>query len=230
MHDLRPDLVSLWRTTARLTAAHGARTLLFVAARSGQGTSSVAASFALLAAEKVTRTAWLVDLDLRRNEAFRSFENGFARDVGVPNRAFDASLGQDPLYAISPEVLEGSSGQKLMTAHQIGESKLLVTRFRNEVLRPAQKVQLRTAPKWWSALRRATDWIIVDAPALERSGAALAVANQMDGVVLVIGAEQTTADEADAMRQEIEAHGGKVVGAVVNNVRNDARFADRFSS
>lgn len=230
MHDLRPDLAALWRTTARLSAAHGARTLMFVAARSGQGTSSMAASFALLTGEKVTRTAWLVDLDLRRNEVFRGFENGFARDAGVPGRAFDASLGQDPPYIISPEVLDGASGQKLMTAHQIGKTKLLVTRFRNETLRPAQKVQIRTAPKWWGALRRATDWITVDAPALERSGAALAIANQMDGVVLVVCADQTTAEEAQAMRLEIEAHGGKVIGAVVNKLRGDARLADRLGS
>ncbi len=230
MHDLRPDLASLWRTSARISAAHGARAVMFVAARSGQGTTSVAASFALLAAEKVTRTAWLVDLDLRRNEVFRGFENGFARDAGGPTRAFDASLGSDPIYSISPEVLEGSSGQKLLTANRIGSTKLLVTRFRNEVLRPAQKVQIRTAPKWWDALRRATDWIVVDVPALERSGAALAVANQMDGVVLVLGADQTTAEEAHAMRLEIESHGGKVIGAVINKQSSDARLADRFSS
>jgi hypothetical protein len=229
MYDLRLDLANLWRTAARTTASHGARTVMFVAARSGIGTSSVAASFALLAAEKSPRTAWLVDLDLRRNEAYRGFENGFARDAGLPGRAFDASLGEAPIFLISPDGLDGASGQKLMTAHQIGSTRLLVTRFRNEALRPAQKVQIRTASKWWDALRRATDWVTVDAPALERSGAALAVASQMDGVVLVFGADQTTAEDAQAMRLEVEAHGGKVIGAVLNKIPADARLADRLS-
>jgi Mrp family chromosome partitioning ATPase len=228
MHDLRPDLANLWRTAARTTAAHGARAILFTAARSGIGTTSVAASFALISAEKSARTAWLVDLDLRRNEAYRGFESGFARETGLPGRAFDASLGEAPIFQIAPEALDGTSGQKLMTAHQIGSTRLLVTRFRNEVLRPAQKVQIRTGQKWWDALRKATDWITVDAPALDRSGAALAVASQMDGVVLVLGADQTTAEEAQAMQLEIEAHGGKVIGVVFNRIAGDARLADRL--
>jgi Mrp family chromosome partitioning ATPase len=230
MRDLRPDLANLWRSSARLTSPSGARAVMFLAARSGEGTTSMAASFALIAAERAARTAWLVDLDLRRNDAYRGFEADFAKDVGVPGRAFDASLNEAPIYTISPNVVTDGAQTKLMSAHQISRTRLLVTRFRHEQLRAGQKVQIHTQAPWWNALRRATDWIIVDAPALDRSSVALAAVNQMDAVVLVVGSDKTTAEEAQAVRLEVEAHGGSVLGVVMNRMGGDARLADRFKA
>lgn len=205
---------------------------MFIAARDGEGTSSVAASFALLAARKSQKSAWLIDLDLRRNAAFAGFEKGFARGAGEPGRAYDASLRTDPIYTVSPPELEGKSAgavNKLLTVHQIDKTRLLVSRFRNEALRPGHRVQLRTQPGWWQAVRGAADWIIVDAPALSRSPAGLAMAAQMDGVILVVEADSTGADEVVGLRREVEAHGGKVTGVVLNRVGGDARFADRLA-
>ncbi len=229
MHDLRADLSNLWRAAARMTSAEGGRTILFVSAKAGEGTSSVAASFALIAAEKSPRSTWLVDLDLRRNAAYRAFEEGFAANAGVPGRAFDASLGRAPPYSVSEAAQANGEGNKLLTAHQVQGTRLLVTRFRNERLRPGQRVQLRAQPGWWSTVRQAADWVVVDAPALERSDAALAVASQMDGVVVVVRADKTRAEDVATLRMEIEAHGGKVVGVVMNRMRADARLADRIS-
>ncbi len=228
MRDLRPDLGNLWRAAARLTSPKGARSIMFVSARSGAGTTSLAASFALIAAEKAPRTSWLVDLDLRRNDAYRGFETGFARDVGKTGRAFDAALDEAPFYTVSSEGSSSAPVAKLLSAHQVANTKLLVTRFRHEALNAGQRVQIHTAPNWWSALRRATDWIVVDAPALDRSSAALAVASQIDGVVLVLAADATSAEDAQALKLEIEAHGGNVFGVIMNRLRSDAMFADRF--
>ncbi len=230
MHDLRPDLSNLWRSTARLTSPTGGRAVMFVAARSGEGTTSVAASFAAMASARTPRAAWLVDLDLRRNAVFRGFEDGFGKGFGAPDRALDASLGEEPFYSITPKSGAQGAGSKLLSAHQIGGSRLLVTRFRNERLRQGQRVQIRTQPAWWKALRKISDWIVVDAPALDRSGAGLTVVSQLDGVVLVLSADQTTVDELSALRGEVEAHGGTVIGVVMNKTRADARLADRFGS
>ncbi|MDP1556790.1 MAG: hypothetical protein Q8L84_15130, partial [Hyphomonas sp.] len=67
MRDLRQDLAGLWRHVSQMQPATGGRVVLFLSARKGEGTSSVAASFALMAASRAARTAWLVDLDIRRN-------------------------------------------------------------------------------------------------------------------------------------------------------------------
>ena len=201
---------------------------MFIGAHAGEGATSMAASFALMAAERVPRTAWLVDLDFRRNHVYRGFEEEFGARFGKPGRAFDASLGKEPIYTISPDVIDRAQGAKLLTAHQISGTRLLVTRFRNERLRQGQKVELHTRASWWDALRRATDFIVVDAPAIDRSSAGLAVASQMDGVVLVISADKTSVEDVAALRLEVEAHGGKVLGVVMNRMRADARLADRL--
>lgn len=206
---------------------------MFISARSEEGTSSVAASFALMAASRTPRAAWLIDLDFRRNPVFRAFKDGFTRDCGAPGRAYDASLGVPPIYTISPAAVVDSgrtaASDKLLTVHKIAKTRLMVTRFRNERLRQGQRVQLRTQRLWWQTLRQAADWIIVDSPALERSGAGLVFAGQMDGVVLVVRADKTTAEEVVALRQEVEAHGGEVLGVVMNQVKSDAALADRFA-
>ncbi len=228
MRDLRSDLGTVWRTASRLTASGGAgRAVMFIAARDGEGVTSLAASFALLAGRQAEKPAWLVDLDLRRNPAFEAFETGFADRIGRPGRAFDASLRQEPIYSVVPRIAGKAEG-KLLTAHEIDGANLLVTRFRNERLQPGQRVHIRTAPDWWRALRKLTDWIVVDAPSLQRSPAGLAMAGQMDGVVLVVEADRTSTEDVLSARREIEAHDGEIIGVVMNRVRADARFADRF--
>jgi len=233
MRDLREDLDPVWRATARLSsAASGAgegKVMMFVSARVGEGVTSMAASFACMAARRSEKPVWLVDLDLRQNPVYHGFQDGFARDVGRPGRAYDASLRQVPFYQITPGA-EGTRQDKLLTAHDVEGLPLLVTRFRGDRLKPGQKVRTQHAPEWWQALRKLSSWAVIDAPALERSSAALTMAQVADGIVLVVSADQTTAAEIESARQELEANQGRVLGVVMNGVRGDARLAERFSA
>ncbi len=232
MKDLRHKLEPIWRAATRLTPSEGGRCVMFMSACEGEGTSSVAASFALIAAGKARKSAWLIDLDFRRNEAYSAFAKGFGKGVGKPGRAYDASLRTDPIYSLVPSVVDEhqrAAERRLLGVHEIKNSRLLVTRFRHEALRKGQKVQLRTRPQWWKRVRSATDWVVVDAPSLSRSQAGLAMASQMDGVFLVLEADSTGAADVIGLRDEIEAHGGRVAGVVMNRIGADARFADRLA-
>lgn len=223
MRDLRADLGSLWQSAQGVPAAAGGRVILFIGAQAGEGTSSVAVSFAQMAAQRSARMTWLVDLDVRRNPLYTAFAKGRVPDGGRPLHALDASLGAEQIYAAA-----GPDPGKLMTAHQIEGKRLLVTRFRHDRLAPGQGLQLRTAPGWWTALRKAADWVIVDAPPADRSRAGLAFASQADGVVLVARADETPATAIAALRDDVAAHGGRVLGLVLNQVRDDAALASRF--
>lgn len=231
MHDLRGDLETLWRAAGRLTrAGTGGRTVMFMAARSREGTSSVAASFALMTAERARRSTWLVDLNLMGNRTFRSFERGFAPGIGRPDRPYDASLGVAPIYDI---LGKGRSIRrvrpKLFAAHQIQGTRLIVTRFRRDRLYSDERVRLSTRSDWWDALRHAADWTIVDAPSLNVSGVGLAMASQMDRVVLVVEADRTTPADVLALRREVEDHGGRVLGIVMNRMATDAKLMQRLA-
>lgn len=228
MRDLREDLEPVWRSTARLSAPDvGGRVIMFTSARNGEGVTSMAASFACMAARRSDNPAWIVDLDLRLNPVFEGFQSGFARDVGTPGRAYDATLRQTPIYKISPSVEAGRFG-KLLTAHEVEGLPLMVTRFRGDRLQPGQKVRTQSAEEWWRALRKISSWAVIDAPALERSSAALTMAPVVDGVILVVSADQTTGQEIEAAREALEARHTRVLGVVMNRVRGDAKFATRF--
>ncbi|MEO1407171.1 MAG: hypothetical protein AAFV54_11860 [Pseudomonadota bacterium] len=231
MHDLRGDLETLWRAAGRLTLARGGRSIMFISATSGEGTSSVAASFALMTADRARRSTWLVELNLTQNRTYEAFRQGFASGIGRPGRAFDASLGVPPIYDIrTRDRIARRPRSKLLAVHQIEGTRLLVTRFRKDRLFPDEKVRLSTRADWWQALRRSADWIIADAPALDTSGAGLAMASQMDRVVLVVEADRTRPGDVIALRREVEDHGGQVLGVVMNRMALDARMADRLAS
>lgn len=229
MKDLRPDLADLYRAMAQTPGTEGGRTVMFMSARSGEGASSVAASFALLAAEQARRAVWLIDVDLKRNHLFNTFAVGpFAEAFGGVGPPYSAALKSQPFFSIEPEDPEATAGLGLFTAHRVGESRLMVTQFDKSRLKPNQSIRIRTQPAYWQAVRAATDWAVIDAPALELAGAGLAIASQMDRVVIVVRADETTPADVDAVRREVEAHGGQVAGVVLNRRRGDARVVDRF--
>lgn len=228
MRDLRQDIAGLWHLANGLPVDRGGRVILFIGAHPGEGVSSVAVSFAQLAASHAPRMTWLIDLNIRRNPLCTAFSKGIVKDAGRPMHALDASLGAEQIYAVPGHETERAFG-RLLNAHQIEGQRLLVTRFRSDRLGPGQKVQLRTAPGWWAALRKAADWVVVDAPPVDQSRAGLAFVSQADGVVLVVKADGAPAADVAALRRDVELHGGKVLGVVLNQVGDDARVVGRLA-
>lgn len=227
MRDLRQDIAGIWHLASGMPAERGGRVILFIGAHAGEGTSSVAVAFAQLAASRAARMTWLVDLSIRKNPLYTAFSKGNVQGAGRPLHALDASLGTGQIYAVPGHEGDRAFG-RLLNAHQIEGQRLLVTRFRSDRLAPGQRVQLRTAPDWWAALRRAADWVVVDAPPADQSQAGLAFVSQADGVVLVMKADETPAADVSALRRDVELHGGSVLGVVLNRVKEDARFVGRM--
>ncbi len=206
---------------------------MVIGADDGEGASSVAASLALLLGGRSSRSTWLIDLDLFGSPQYFAFQNHAFSHVGRPGRAYDASLNVKPFFQVVPELRtqNGNTQQrrKYLGVHQIESTRLYVSRFRTELVRDGQNVQFNSNPDYWRALRKVADWTVVDAPALEFSRGALAIARQMDGVICVVRTDDTPVDRITALRTEIEAHGGHCLGVVVNGVKADARFADRIA-
>jgi Mrp family chromosome partitioning ATPase len=228
--DLRTDLKELYRALSQTSSTEGGRTVMFIAARSGEGTSSVATAFSLLAAEQARRPVWLIDLDLKRNHLFNSFAVGpFAEAFGGVGPPYSASLKTQPFFSVEPEAPEAAQGLGLFTAHRVGETRLMVTQFDASRLTSGQGIRIKTQPAYWQAVRAATDWAVIDAPALELASAGLAITSQMDKTVIVVNADDTSPNDVETVRREIEAHGGRIAGVVLNREKPDARFADRIS-
>lgn len=235
MVDLSEEMAGL---AAGLSAAVGAgpagggRVVQFVSAERGEGTSTVAREFARFVSQRAKRGVWLVELDLLRGEQYAAIAADPER-YGFLGRPVRASPDGSMFFQISPPVrgVDGSPwpDARYLGAFPVGGRRWWVTRFRREALRPGQAAQIIAAPHYWHALRQHADWVIVDAPAAERSRAVLSAAPFVDANVLVVAAENGDTAKAPMLRDAIIGAGGHCAGVFLNQVRVEAPpFMRRF--
>jgi hypothetical protein len=75
-------------------------------------------------------------------------------------------------------------------------------------------IQLEEIDRYWRAAKAGAEITIVDAPALERSRAALPLVPFMDGVVMIVSGEKGSSTHSIALKREIDARGGNLLGIV----------------
>ncbi|WP_340646307.1 sugar kinase [Phenylobacterium sp.] len=220
MVDLNAEMADLWASLGA-PAAGRARVIQVVAARRGEGTSTVARELAWFAAKRAGRSVWLVDLDLLASPQYLAVRDEADR-YGVLGEPAAASPDGSIFFTVQPSS-SGPDGQpwpdaRYLSAHRVGAVRWWVTRFRREGLKGRQGVHILPTGDYWTALRRYADVIIVDCPSPERSQAALTVAPFMDQTVLVVAADEADVRAPAQLRDAIVAAGGTVAGIFFNRV------------
>jgi hypothetical protein len=221
MVDLSAEMAELWTSLGASPGGRG-RLVEFIAAREGEGVSTVAREFAFYAARTLHRRVWLVDLDLmgQTQAASLARDQGRFGEFGPPASATpDGSM----FFSVQPP-LKRPDGRpwpdaRYISAHSAGGAGFWVTRFRNEAMRGRQGVHVLPVPDYWKALRRHSDLVVVDAPAAERSQGGLTVSRFMDDVVLVVAADEHGAAAPAELRDDLAAAGAHCAGLFVNRVR-----------
>jgi len=218
MVDLTTEMAGLWAALGP-APAHRGRVIQFASAASGEGVSTVAREFARLAAVRARKPVWLIDADLMQQgqqETIAAAPDRFGR-MGDPAAA---SPDGAAFFTVSPPVLDRSNQAvapgRLMTARPCLGGRLWVTRLKTEALRSGQRIETLPDARYWDAMRRHADTVVVDAPAADRNDVAITLAPFVDATVLVVAAGTTSANEPLILRDEIEAVGGRIVGVVVN--------------
>jgi Mrp family chromosome partitioning ATPase len=218
MVDLSAEMPELWASLGAPTPGR-ARVFEFIAARGGEGASTVAREFALHAARAFGRRVWLVDLDLMAQSQVASLAAAPAR-FGALGPAASASPDGSMFFSVQPP-LRRPDGRpwpdaRYIAAHSVGGRGLWVTHFRREAMRQRQGVHVLPAPDYWNALRRHADVIVVDAPAFERSRAGVTVSPNMDEVILVVAADQADVRASVLLRDALTNAGARVAGLFCN--------------
>lgn len=224
MVDLTSEMADLWSALGPARPDRG-RVVLFAAARSGEGVSTVAREFARLAAVRARRPVWLVDADLTGQQQVAAVADDTAR-FGSLGRPASASPDGSAFFTVQPP-LRARGGAlvpdaRLLTARPCLGGRLWVTQFRGEVLKAGQRALPLPRGAWWDAMRRHADTVVVDAPAADRGDVVLTLAPFADAVVLVVAADTADAGEPAALRGAIEAAGGRVAGFVFNRAEATA--------
>ncbi|SJM47441.1 hypothetical protein FM111_00935 [Brevundimonas diminuta 3F5N] len=221
MVDLTTEMAGLWAALGP-APAHRGRVILFAAAQTGEGVSTVAREFARMAAVRGRRPAWLVDGDLTQQaqmEQVAAQPDRFGRLGPVVQASPDGSA----FYAVTPSMRDREGRPvapgRLMTAKTCLGGRLYVTRFHNEILRAGQRAEAINDARYWTRLRAHADTVVIDAPAADRSDMILTLASLADATVLVVAAETTDAAGPVALRDEIDAQGGRIAGVVMNRAK-----------
>jgi hypothetical protein len=218
MVDLTSEMAALWAALGP-APGHRGRVIQIAAANTGEGVSTVAREYARLAAVRARRPVWLIDADLAQQgqlEAVAAEPDRF----GALGKAAIATPDGSIFFAVTPRLIDKAGKPvhpaRLMTARPCLGGRLWVTRFAAELLRSGQRAEPVADPRYWDALRKHADTVVIDSPAADRNSMSITLAPFVDATVLVVAAESTDAGDPLILRDEIEASGGKIAGVVVN--------------
>ena len=176
------------------------RVVLFTAAVPGEGTTTVAASFARILAQDPTQSVLLVDANVRRP--------GLALYFGLPagpGLREIVQAGQAMEAAVQP--VERQNLHVLPALPMVGES--------------AHLFALEAVREFWAVFGRRYQWVIVDAaPILEAPETAM-LATTVDTTLVVIQAARTKRGVVTRAMDVFGKAGAPVLGAVLNRRRLD---------
>jgi hypothetical protein len=231
MVDLTSEMAALWAALGPVPG-HRGRVIQIAAATSGEGVSTVAREYARLAAVRARRPVWLIDADLAQqgqSEAVSAEPDRF----GALGKAAIATPDGSIFFAVTPRIMDRQGKPvhpaRLMTARPCLGGRLWVTRFAAEHLRSGQRAEAVSDARYWDALRKHADTVVIDTPAADRNDMAITLAPFVDATVLVV-AESGAANEPLMLRDEIEGVGGKIAGVVVNrSTYNPPAFLRRLT-
>lgn len=218
MVDLSAEMAVLWASLGAPAAGAG-RIVQFIAARRGEGASTVAREFAHFAARRAGRSVWLVDLDLLRSPQMAAIRAQADR-YGQLSDPVGASPDGSAFFTIRPPIAD-ETGRPIpdaawLEACQVGSGRWWVTRFRREAMQGGRNLHVLPTADYWRALRSHVDLVVVDSPAADRSRAGLTVAPQMDQTVLVVAADQPDVAAPARLKDALHGAGGQVSGLFFN--------------
>ncbi|SHJ13430.1 CpsD/CapB family tyrosine-protein kinase [Parasporobacterium paucivorans] len=177
-------------------SGHDIKTVGITSCLDDEGKSSIAFNLALSTASAGKRTVF-VDADLRKSVTmgrYRIEENveglsHYLSGIDAEESVYPTSISN--LYMLFSGPLPPNPSELLN-----GE------RFRNLVRR----------------LRQEYDYVIIDTPPLGKVIDAAVVAGVCDGVILVISTNRVSYKFAQAVKEQLEKTGCRILGAVLNNV------------
>ncbi|MCA9532647.1 MAG: polysaccharide biosynthesis tyrosine autokinase [Myxococcales bacterium] len=184
-----------------MNAARPSRCFVITSASPREGKTTIACNIAIALAHS-SKSVLLIDTDLRRPRAHKPF--GIANKVGVTS----VILGETTLAeAVAHTEVDG--------LHLLPSGPV-----------PPNPSELLHTPAF-QALRDAAmaayEWVIFDSPPVGAVTDSAVIAPQVDGVMLVVRAQQTTRESVEAALRQMRAVDAVMIGCVVNDVDVNSR-------
>jgi protein-tyrosine kinase len=194
---LAPPLMPLLAALRPLLDSKAGVVLHVVAATEGEGSSTIAREFAMLAGTTGHRRTLLLDADRHNPQTARAF--GCDMGHGLVEFLWG---GLD-----DTEVLQTIAGTLLSVTCLVGE-------------RGPASVDAESVREVYDRLREQFELIVVDCPPVGDGRYSSLLPEAADGVILVVQAEKTRPAVVSHARDLVQQAGGQVLGAVLNRRTN----------
>ncbi len=192
------------------------RAIMFVSAQRNEGVTTAARAVANAAGPGAV---YAIDLDLKRNALARALseDGGFGPKI-------DGSLNGVSFYSVR----DLPNAPPAFFYHRIGRSRVYTGVFDLRALPTGARIGISARSDYWDVARAGGAFVVVDAPALERSSIALRVAPHMDGVVLVVGSGRGAAPAAMAAKDALVEAGANLMGLVYSGAAAPVMAIERM--
>lgn len=170
--------------------------LMVTSASPREGKSTTAINLAVVTAQSGKKTL-IVDTDMRRPRLHTSFDRSNA--IGISTLVVGESTTSDVIQ------FTGVEGLDLITCGPVPPN-------------PAELLHTERFAALLQELRERYDRVIFDTPPVRAVTDPLVLSSMVDGVVLVIHANMTTSPSAQLAKRRIEDVGGRIFGAVLNDI------------
>ncbi|HBA53540.1 CpsD/CapB family tyrosine-protein kinase [Syntrophorhabdus aromaticivorans] len=192
--DMEQEMITLYQTITAALPDTNHRSVLFIGSKSNEGTSTISRQLAKAVSLRMEKTVLLIDLDRSRPDLHVYANLKPAKDVESESAAQTALC-------------------------RVEESTLYVMPLFQRTIMTPRALDTAKGNEFWEPLKERFDLIIVDSPPATMFPDGLAVASQVDGVILVVEAEKTRWQVALSVREKIEKHGGSILGIAFNKRR-----------
>jgi Mrp family chromosome partitioning ATPase len=191
--DVMREMTGLRMTLESALPARVPRTVMLMSAQRGEGTSTVAAQFAVAVARDAAQRVRLMDMTARR-------PSPFIESVAAP-----ASPRQTGVQRARDPNAEASSALDVLRVPDGARATGLIS--------------APVAREWVESFSGRYDWIVLDGPAVLEAPDAPALAAMADGVVIVIEAGRTKRPVLHRSTDLLRNARAQLIGSVLNRRR-----------
>jgi len=196
--EMHQEMALLYQHIDSLLAGSPKKVIQFIAAKEGEGTTTIVQEFARTSATILGKSVFLFDADVGN---------------ALPRSAAGAGGNGDGQDFPAPEPGEGDVPRDVPASTAVCLIPQTVCGIRKYFYSPQ-------IDSFWENLRKQFDLVLIDSPSFETSPDGIAIARRVDGVVIVLEAEKTRWPVAERLIKQILLNGGNILGIVFNKRRH----------
>lgn len=195
--DVQEKMINLYRSIQSQLADDSGFVIHLLEIYKANGAMSLVREFAKTLALKLEKKVLLLDT--------------------TPGASQLTSLGIVPKYSWKEAFRDNKSIRAVI--YQIEDSNLFGTQLSRDINSITQVIESPKTTQYLEELRQIFHVILINSPPGITSTDSLALSGKSDGVIILIEAEKTRWRVAKKLKEDIESHGGHIIGTVLSEKR-----------